>query len=97
MSDPSSKYHRSSEVVARQVGPEWVLVPIRRNVGNLDYVYTLDAVAAQVWALLEGGQTIDDIVTAICGEFDVDRDTATSDVSALLSDLEGAALVTRDR
>jgi hypothetical protein len=93
----SAVYRRSTDVVARQVGAEWILVPIRQNVGNLDFVYTLDAVAARVWALIDGERTIDAIVTGICAEFDVDRGTATSDVSDLLSDLEKATLVVRER
>lgn len=92
-----SVYRKSADVVSRKVGHEWVLVPIRHNVGNLDYVYTLDAVAACVWSLLDGTRTIHGIVTELCDEFDVERGTATKDVMTLLSDLEGAALVVRER
>jgi hypothetical protein len=86
-------YRRSSDVVARQVGHESILVPIRQNVGNLDFVYTLSPVAARIWALLDGSRDIDAIVSELCGEFDVDRDTAMADVAELLTDLAETSLV----
>jgi hypothetical protein len=92
--EPTSVYSRSVDVVSRQVGNEWILVPIRQNMGNLDYVYTLNPVAARVWSLLDGKRTIATIIDELCDEFDVDRETAHADVSTLLSDLAGASLVT---
>ena len=91
----SSVLQRSGDVVCRQVGGESILVPIRQNVGNLDYVYTLSAVAARIWTLLDGKRSLDDIATELCAEFDVDRDTALADISELLSDLDGVALVSQ--
>jgi hypothetical protein len=95
--EPGSVYRRSTDVVARQVGGESILVPIRHNVGNLDYVYTLNAVAARVWSLLDGTRTIDAVVSDVCDEFDIDRGTALADISTLVSDLAGASLVSRER
>ncbi|HEX2059629.1 MAG TPA: PqqD family protein [Thermoanaerobaculia bacterium] len=91
--DGGRVFRRSTEVVARQVGLESILVPIRHNVGNLDFVYTLSPVAARIWALLDGTRSIDAIVTELCQEFEVDRATAMADVSALVSDLAEASLV----
>ncbi|HEV3485673.1 MAG TPA: PqqD family protein [Vicinamibacterales bacterium] len=91
----TSIFSRSPDVVCRQVGAESVLVPIRQHVGNLDYVYTLSAVAASVWELLDGTKNVGTIVDAICDEYDIDRDTAASDVSALLTDLGEAALISQ--
>jgi len=81
-------------VVCRRLGGESILVPIRQNVGNLDYVYTLSAVAADVWALLDG-RPLDDVIDAICETYEVDRDTATADVTALIADLLDAGLLSR--
>lgn len=88
-------YRRSPNVVCRQVGAESVLVPIRQNVGDLDFVYTLSPVAARVWSMLDGKNEVDEIVNAICDEYDVDATTASSDLSELLSDLSDAALISQ--
>jgi hypothetical protein len=101
MSEPNSNstvpgsrvYRRSADVVARRVGHESILVPIRHNVGNLDFVYTLSPVAAKVWSLLDGTRDIDGIVSELCDEFDVERSTALADVTALVADLAQASLI----
>lgn len=84
---------RSADVVCRQVGPESILVPVRGTVGNLDFVYTLSPVAARIWSLLDGAKTLDEVIDAVCSEYEVDRETAMADVAELLSSLEEAKLV----
>ena len=93
--DGRSVYKRSPDVVCRQVGLESILVPIRHNVGNLDFVYTLSPVAARIWSLLDGSLTIDAIVDALCTEYDVDRATAMSDVHQLITDLAETSLISK--
>lgn len=94
--DGGSVFRRSSDVVCRQVGHESILVPIRNNVGNLDFVYTLSPVAARLWQLLDGSRTADEVVSMICGEYDVDRETAMSDLVSLIADLAEVSLCTRE-
>ena len=92
--DGGSVFRRSADVVCRQVGHESILVPIRNNVGNLEFIYTLSPVAARIWQLIDGVRTADEIVETICAEYDVDRDTALGDLGALVSDLTEVSLVT---
>lgn len=93
--DGRSVFRRSDDVVCRTVGLESILVPIRNNVGNLDFVYTLSPVAARIWALLDGVRTADEIAEAIMAEYDVDRDTVMADLAELVSDLAGVSLLSR--
>jgi hypothetical protein len=88
-------FRRSDQLVCRPVGGESILVPIRHNVGDLDFVYTLSPVAARVWAQLDGLKSIDEIVSSIVDEFDVARETAFQDVTELLADLQSVALVSQ--
>ncbi len=88
-------YQRSGEVVCRQVGTESILVPIRNRVGDLESIFVLSPVAARIWQTLDGPAAVDKIVDAVCAEFEVDRDTAASDVTQLLDELEQASLVNR--
>ncbi len=93
--DSRTVFRRSPDVVCRRVGAESILVPIRHNVGNLDYVYTLSAVSSRVWELLDGTRTVEAIVEAICAEYDVARETAAEDVGILLGDLFETALISQ--
>jgi hypothetical protein len=91
----TSVFRRTKDVVCRAVGAESILVPIRNNVGNLDFVYTLSPVAARIWALLDGEKTAGEIVATICDEYDVDQATAQADLTTLINDLAGVSLVSR--
>ena len=93
--DGTSVFRRTKDVVCRSVGAESILVPIRNNVGNLDFVYTLSPVAARIWALIDGVKTADAIIDEICAEYDVDRETAQADMATLIQDLAGVSLVSR--
>ena len=93
MIDGARVYRHADDVICRQVGTESILVPIKNNVGSLDYIYTLSEVAARIWALLDGTRSIDDVVLALCEEYDVTREQAVADVAELVSDLENVSLV----
>jgi len=93
--DGRSVFKRSDEVVCRAVGRESILVPIRNNVGNLDFVYTLSPVAARIWALIDGARTADAIADLIAAEYEVDRATAMADLAELAGDLASVSLLTR--
>lgn len=86
-------YRHSADVICRQVGHESILVPIRNNVGNLDYVYTLSPVAARIWSLIDGQRSVEQIIAAICDEYEVSPDEAASDVAELVSDLGQVSLL----
>jgi len=88
-------YARNENVVTRKVGDDVVVVPIRHNVGDLDSVYTFNEVAARIWSLVDGERPSGDLVEAVCGEFDVARDTAERDLEELLASLEEAGLIVR--
>jgi hypothetical protein len=91
--DGAKVYVPAADVICRQVGHESILVPIRNNVGNLDYIYTLSPVAARIWALIDGNRPVDEIIEIICDEYDVSRDQAAADVAELVSDLEKVSLL----
>jgi hypothetical protein len=88
-------YRRSKEVVCREVGGESILVPIRNRVGDLESIFVLSPVAAKIWSLIDT-MPVDGIVDAICEEFEVDRETASADVTELLESLEMASLVNKE-
>lgn len=93
MTESSARFRPSPDVVFRHVGDEAVLVPLRQNVGNLDWVYTLSPVAARVWQMLDGVRPFGDLVVAVCDEFDVEPADAEADVAELLVSLHEAGLI----
>lgn len=65
-----------------------ILVPIRRNVGDLESIYTLNPVAARIWELIDGKRKIKNIKSVVLQEYVVDEEEAEKDLLEFLSQLE---------
>ncbi len=51
------RYQRTDEFVARIIAGETVLVPIHRQIGDLESIYTLNEVATFIWERLAKAAT----------------------------------------
>jgi hypothetical protein len=94
--DPGSRRvvrKRTRDFVTRQIAEQTLVVPIARGVGDRDAIYTLNAVAARVWNMLDRPVTIERIVAEITRDFDVSAEEATRDVVEFLGTLESAGLM----
>lgn len=93
--DPSSRLRRATaNFVDAMVDDEMVFMDVSRG-----WFYSLRETGLRAWELLgedEAGTTLDDIVSALCEEYDVDRETCVRDITALLNDLVEAGLVEID-
>jgi len=58
MSQLDERYQKDPAMVSRQIAGEVILVPIRKNVGDLESIYTLNDTAACAWALFDGQHTL---------------------------------------
>ena len=74
-------YEKSDAVVFRKVGDEFILVPIRQNVGDLDSIYTINEPGARIWELVDGKTKVKEIKERILGEFEVTSDEAERDLN----------------
>lgn len=80
-------YRKSDSIVSRKIADEYILVPIRRNVGDLESIYTLNDVAAYIWELIDGKRNILEIREKIVEEFDVTPEEAEKDLLEHLQQL----------
>lgn len=93
MADLSAVYERSDSLVTRDLAGEKIIVPVRGKVGDLNNIFTLNAVANDIWALLDGKRTVADIVEKLEQEYEVDRSTLANDVCRVLDELSSEGLV----
>ena len=84
----SRRYVKSPDMVFRQIAGEFVLVPIRHDVADLEAVYTLGGVGARIWELLDGMRDGYAILDQIVLEYDITPDEARSDLIEFLGELE---------
>jgi hypothetical protein len=82
-------YRKSDSIVSRKIADEFILVPIRQNVGDLESIYTLNETAARIWELIDGETKVKNIKEKIIEEFNVTRGEAEKDIIEHLQQLEG--------
>ena len=83
-----TRYEKNPGMVSRLIGDEFILVPIRRNVADLESVFTLGGTGVRLWELLEDRLTGRELCERIAEEFEVEPTQAESDVLEFLRQLE---------
>ena len=81
------KYRKNPDMVSRLIGGEFILVPIRSNVADLESVFTLRGTGVRVWELIDGKSTGRDLRDRIVEEFAVEPEEAEDDLIGFLKEL----------
>jgi methyltransferase-like protein len=71
---------QSTTIVTRKTGNEYVLVPITNNIADMNSVYTLNETGAFIWEQIDGKRNVEEIISALIAEYDIDKQNAESDV-----------------
>ena len=79
--------------VLRNIVGEHILMPVDENIGKFKGTVLLNDVAAFIWEKLQDPIAKEDILKAILDEFEVDEETASKDMEALLEKLDGFGLI----
>jgi len=88
-------YQKDPNMVSREIAGEVILVPIRRNMGDLESIYTLNETAAAAWTLIDGSSTLQKIRNQIVDEYDVEVEQAQLDLLELVAQLEEIGAIQR--
>ena len=87
-------YAHDPAMISRVIAGEMILVPIRKNVGDMESIYTLNETGARVWELLDGQRSLAEVHEEMITEFDVEPLQARQDLLELIQALlEQGALV----
>lgn len=76
------------EFIARDIAGELVLVPIGTAAQNYGGLVTCNEVGAFIWKKLEVGMDMDELVSAILDEFEIDEQTARADAEEFVGKLK---------
>lgn len=87
------KYQQTPNVVARPLGNEVLLVPVKGHLADMRQVFTLNASGEVIWKALAAPVDLDHIVACLAKPFDVPESTAREDASQLLKQLADRGLV----
>ena len=86
-------YIRSDSVVSRVIAGETLIVPVRKGMGDLASIYSLNEVASSIWQALAQPHSKSEIVQLLEQEFDGDRQQIEQDVESFLTEMCSAGLV----
>ena len=81
-------YTKSDSIVFRKIADEFILVPIRQNVGDLESIYTLNETGARIWELIDGKKKVNEVKEKVVEEFEVTPEEAEKDIIEHLRQLE---------
>jgi hypothetical protein len=73
-------YKKSESIVSRRIGDEYILVPIRQDVGDLESIYTLNETGALIWELIDGKLKVGEIKESLLDAFEVEPEEAEKDL-----------------
>lgn len=78
----------SKDFIRRDICGEALLIPVGTKTKEYNGIFTLSETGGFIWDLLPDARTPDDITDAVTKEFDIDRQTAETDVLEFLGDLK---------
>ena len=82
--------------VLRNVVDEFILMPTGDNIGQFNGTVLLNEVSAFVWEKLQSQISRDELLQAVLDEYEVDKDTASKDLDALIETLRGYNVIEDD-
>lgn len=80
-------YVKNDDFVQREVAGECILIPIRRQLTDVNSLYVLNDTGAALWRRIDGKASLRDITHGFLNEFDTTQAQLENDVATLIEDL----------
>ena len=85
----------SPDIVTRKTGKEYVLVPVANNIADMNSVYTLNETGAFIWDLIDGKRNIEEIISLLTEEYDINEQSASEDVISLINNMSNYLIINK--
>lgn len=86
-------YIHNQDVVCRMIGKEAVLVPVMKKLSDDASLFSLNTTAVLVWTLINGKNTVHEIIVEFSKLMNISEDKTKNDVLELLNELLNASLI----
>ncbi|MBI4649206.1 MAG: PqqD family protein [Bacteroidia bacterium] len=83
----SDIYRKKDNIFLRKIENEYILVPLIKNIVDMNIVYSLNSTGGFIWEQLDGKKDIRNLAFYLTKEFEVDLETAQNDVMEYLEKL----------
>jgi Coenzyme PQQ synthesis protein D (PqqD) len=84
---------RKPDFMLKEVGGEYLLVPLGAQVRSLNGIITLNATAACVWELLAEERSLDELTAALAKRFNVSAEIARNDARTFVDEITRLGLL----
>ena len=78
---------RKDNFVMRNVGGEYLLVPLGAQVMDMNAIITLNVTSSYIWSLLDQDRSIDELAAAVAERFEVNPARARADIQKFLEEI----------
>ena len=86
-------YRRKEDVVGRDIAGEYLLVPLKGNLAELQAIFTLNPTGRCIWEALEEPKTRDEVSATLAERFDIGEEEAKDDFDEFMKTLVDEDLV----
>lgn len=86
-------YRRSTELVAREIAGELLVVPIKGQLAHMHCIFALNEVARFIWERLDGERDLEAIAQEVIQVFDVGIERAREDLLDAVATFELSQLI----
>jgi CTP synthase (UTP-ammonia lyase) len=90
---PAHFLRKAEGFVSRTIADDVIIVPVRGGVGDLEAIFTLNAVGASIWKLIDGRTSLQALAVALSREYEVSEAAAAADVQDFVTLLLAKGLV----
>lgn len=77
-----------STIILRKIAGETILVPVGEDAVRVNGLITVNEVGALICDQLKEERTMDELIAAVTEQFDVDEQTAQTDIASFIHILE---------
>lgn len=88
MKDQDELFIRNPDFVFRRIINETILVPVRRNLAEIDCIYMLNELGALLWEKLSAPASKTELCQVILDTYDTSEEAACTDLNHFLDELQ---------
>jgi len=89
----SRTYIRGEDIISRNIAGETILVPIRGNLADMQYIFTLNSVGVFIWDHINGEYKLAEILDMLLENFETTREQAEIDTLEFIAQVMEKGLI----
>lgn len=82
-----------NNLILREIAGSWIIVPVAEMVVEFNGLMNLNETGAFLWKKLSEGAEMEDLVSGLLAEYDIDEETAKADIKEFVDQLKDKGLL----